>query len=202
LAIDWAKEHVPAILLAWYPGQRGGDAVAGALFGGTNPAGRLPVTFYKAAEKLPAFDDYNMKGRTYRYFEGEPLYPFGYGLSYTQFEYSGLKVDETRVGDSDRIRVSADIKNVGKRAGDEVAQLYVREVDPPARRAEKSLRGFLRVSLQPGQTRHVTFTLVPNEDFTHYDVEHQRYAVNKGNYELQLGASSRDIKLKSSVAVN
>jgi len=106
------------------------------------------------------------------------------------------------VGDSDRIQVSADIKNVGKRSGDEVAQLYVREVAPPVRRAEKSLRGFQRVSLQPGETRHVTFTLVPNEDFTHYDVEHKRYAVNKGNYELQLGASSRDIKLKSSVAVN
>lgn len=202
LAIDWAQEHIPAILLAWYPGQRGGDAVADALFGGTNPGGRLPVTFYKALEKLPAFDDYNMKGRTYRYFEGEPLYPFGYGLSYTKFEYSGLKVDKRLVGDSDRIQVSADIKNVGERAGDEVAQLYVRELDPPVRRAEKSLRGFQRVSLRPGETRHVTFTLVPKEDFTHYDVEHERYAVNQGNYELQLGASSRDIKLKSSVAVN
>jgi beta-glucosidase len=189
-------------LLAWYPGQRGGDAVADALFGGTNPGGRLPVTFYEATEKLPAFDDYNMKGRTYRYFEGEALYPFGYGLSYTQFEYSGLKVDKTQVHNGDRIQVSADIRNVGKRAGDEVAQLYVREVAPAIRRAEKSLRGFQRVSLQPGATRHVTFTLVPDEDFTHYDVEHEQYAVNKGNYELQLGASSSDIKLKSTVAVH
>jgi len=198
LAIDWAKEHIPGILLAWYPGQRGGDAVADALFGGTNPAGRLPVTFYKAAQMLPPFDDYNMKGRTYRYFAGEPLYPFGYGLSYTQFEYSGLKVDKT----SARIQVSVDVQNVGKRAGDEVVQLYVREVAPPVRRAERSLRGIERLSLQPGETRHATFTLVPDKDFTHYDVEHKRYTVNKGSYELQVGASSSDIRLKSTVAVN
>jgi len=188
--------------LAWYPGQRGGDAVADALFGAVNPAGRLPVTFYQAWEKLPPFDDYNMKGRTYRYFEGEPLYPFGHGLSYTQFEYSGLQVDRARVGNGDRIRVSVAVKNVGKRAGDEVVQLYVREVAPPVRRAQKSLRGIQRLSLQPGETRHATFTLVPNEDFTHYDVEHKGYAVNKGNYELQLGASSDDIKVKSTVAVH
>jgi beta-glucosidase len=201
LAVDWAKQHVPGILLAWYPGQRGGDAVADALFGNTNPAGRLPVTFYGADEKLPPFDDYNMKGRTYRYFEGTPLFPFGHGLSYTRFEYSALKVDRASVGGSDRIQVSVDIRNVGKRAGDEVVQLYVREVAPPVRRAEKSLRGFQRLSLQPGETRQATFTLLPNEDFTHYDVEHERYAVNKGSYEVQLGASSSDIRLKSTVAV-
>ena len=201
LAVDWAKEHIPGILLAWYPGQRGGDAVADALFGKTNPGGRLPVTFYKGDEKLPPFDDYNMKGRTYRYFEGTPLFPFGYGLSYTRFEYSGLKVDRTRVGESDRIQVSVDVRNAGKRAGDEVVQLYVREVAPPVRRAQKSLRGFQRLSLQPGETRHATFTLVPNKDFTHYDVEHKRYAVNKGSYEVQLGASSSDVKVKSTVAV-
>jgi len=202
LAVDWAKEHVPAIMVAWYPGQRGGDAVADALFGGTNPAGRLPVTFYKAAEKLPPFDDYHMRGRTYRYFEGEPLFPFGYGLSYTQFQYSGLKVDRARVGDGERVNVSVDVKNVGPRAGDEVVQLYVRELAPETRRAEKSLRGIERLSLQPGETRHATFSLIPNQDFTHYDVEHKRYAVNDGSYEVQIGASSSDIKLKSTVAVN
>jgi beta-glucosidase len=201
VAIDWAKEHVPAILLAWYPGQRGGDAVADALFGNTNPAGRLPVTFYKGSEKLPAFDDYNMKGRTYRYFEGEPLYPFGYGLSYSRFEYSNLKVTRSRVKKGDTVNVSLDIKNVGPRAGDEVVQLYVHEVAPPERRASKDLRGIQRLSLQPGESRHATFTLVPNKDFTHYDAQHKRYAVNAGSYELQLGASSADIRQRSTVTV-
>ncbi len=152
LAVDWAKEHVPAIVVAWYPGQRGGDAVADVLFGGTNPAGRLPVTFYKAAQQLPPFDDYNMRGRTYRYFEGRPLFPFGYGLSYTRFEYSNLKIDRARVGAGDRLRVSVDVRNVGPRPGDEVVQLYVREVAPRERRAQKSLRGIERLSLKPGET--------------------------------------------------
>jgi len=202
LAVDWAKEHLPAILVAWYPGQRGGDAVADVLFGGTNPAGRLPVTFYKASEKLPAFDDYNMRGRTYRYFDGEPLYPFGYGLSYTQFEYSGLQVDHARIAEHDTVRVSLDVKNVGARAGDEVVQLYVREVAPVERRALKALRGIERLTLEPGETRRASFTLVPDKDFTHYDVEHKRYAVTGGGYELQLGASSSDIRLKSTVVVS
>ena len=202
LAVDWAKEHLPAILVAWYPGQRGGDAVADVLFGGTNPAGRLPVTFYKASEKLPAFDDYNMRGRTYRYFDGEPLYPFGYGLSYTQFEYSGLQVDHARIAEHDTVRVSLDVKNVGSRAGDEVVQLYVREVAPVERRALKALRGIERLTLEPGETRRASFTLVPDKDFTHYDVEHKRYAVTGGGYELQLGASSSDIRLKSTVVVS
>jgi beta-glucosidase len=202
LAVDWAKEHVPAILVAWYPGQRGGDAVADVLFGGTNPAGRLPVTFYKASEKLPAFDDYNMHGRTYRYFEGEPLFPFGHGLSYTQFQYSGLQIDHSRVAEHDTVHVSLDVKNVGARAGDEVVQLYVREVAPRERRAIKALRGIDRLTLKPGETRRASFTLVPDKDFTHYVVEHKRYAENGGSYELQLGASSSDIRLKSTVVVH
>ena len=202
LAVDWAKEHLPAILVAWYPGQRGGDAVADVLFGGTNPAGRLPVTFYKASQKLPAFDDYNMRGRTYRYFEGEPLFPFGHGLSYTQFEYSGLQIDHSRVSERGTVHVSLDVKNVGARAGDEVVQLYVHEVAPRERRAVKALRGIERLTLKPGETRRASFTLVPVKDFTHYDIEHKRYAVNGGSYELQLGASSTDIRLKSTVVVN
>jgi beta-glucosidase len=170
--------------------------------GGTDPAGRLPVTFYKAAEKLPAFDDYNMRGRTYRYFDGEPLFPFGYGLSYTQFEYSGLQVDRSRIAQHDAVRVSLDVKDVGARAGDEVIQLYVREVAPGERRALKALRGIERLTLKLGETRRASFTLVPDKDFTHYDVEHKRYAVNGGSYELQLGASSSDIRLRSTVVVS
>src|SRR5262249_52734054 len=146
------------ILVAWYPGQRGGNAVADVLFGNADPAGRLPVTFYKASEKLPPFDDYNMHGRTYRYFEGEPLFPFGYGLSYTQFEYSDLQIDHSQVREGDTLHASLNVKNAGGRHGDEVVQLYVHEVSPPERRAIKSLCGIERVSLKPGETRRVSFT--------------------------------------------
>jgi beta-glucosidase len=139
LAIDWAQQDLPAILMAWYPGQRGGTAVADVLFGASNPAGRLPVTFYKATEKLPAFDDYNMKDRTYRYFDGEPLYAFGYGLSYTQFQYSDLKLDNVSVTADQKIQVSVNVKNVGKRAGDEVVQLYMKALDASHARAHKDL---------------------------------------------------------------
>ena len=192
LAVDWAKEHVPAVLVAWYPGQRGGSAVADVLFGAVNPAGRLPVTFYKESEKLPAFDDYAMRGRTYRYFEGEPLYPFGHGLSYTKFEYSDLKLDRARVAPGGSLLVSVNVRNTGARAGDEVVQLYVRELSPAQPRALKELRG---------ETRRVSFTLLPARDFTHYDVERKAYAVDAGRYEIQLGASSGDIRLRSTVAV-
>jgi beta-glucosidase len=201
LAVDWAKAHVPAILVAWYPGQRGGDAVADVLFGATNPAGRLPVTFYKATEKLPAFDDYSMRGRTYRYFEGEPLYPFGYGLSYTRFEYSGLATDRARVDESGAVNVSVTVKNVGKRAGDEAVQLYARALRPREPRALKDLRGIERISLEPGESRRVSFTLVPNRDLTYYDERRKAYAVDAGQYELQVGASSSDIRAKSTITV-
>ena len=201
LAVDWAKAHLPAILVAWYPGQRGGNAVADVLFGTANPAGRLPITFYKESEQLPAFDDYSMRGRTYRYFQGEPLFPFGHGLSYTRFEYSGLKVDRSSAAPDDTVRVSFAVKNVGARAGEEVAQLYVRSMSPREPRALKELRGMQRFGLKPGETRQVSFALLPSRDFSHYNVEQKRYAVDAGNYEIQLGASSADIRLRSTVSV-
>jgi len=201
LAVDWAKDHLPAILVAWYPGQRGGSALADVLFGDANPAGRLPVTFYKASEKLPPFDDYAMHGRTYRYFEGQPLYPFGHGLSYTQFEYSDLKLDHSKTNTSSTLQVSARIKNVGSRAGDEVVQLYVRPTDPKRSRALKELRGIERLTLKPGEERRVSFTLIPSRDLTYYDAQRKAYAVDAGSYEVQLSASSSDIRLRSSLAV-
>lgn len=160
VAINWAKDNVPAILQAWYPGQRGGDAVADVLFGDYNPAGRLPVTFYKSEKDLPSFTDYNMKGRTYRYFAGEPLYPFGYGLSYTTFSYSGLKVRATKDGGES---VAIKVKNTGKLAGDEVVQLYVSRADAPteATLPIRALRGFTRIHLQPGERKTVTLNLTP-----------------------------------------
>lgn len=202
LAVDWAQQHLAAILVAWYPGQRGGSAVADVLFGDANPAGRLPVTFYKATEKLPPFDDYNMQGRTYRYFGGEPLYPFGHGLSYTRFEYADLELDRSTVDARGTVKATARIKNVGARAGDEVVQLYVRPVDVKQWRAVKELRGIERLTLAPGEEKRVSFTLIPSRDLTYYNPESKAYQVAAGSYEVQLGASSSDIRLKSRLLVN
>jgi beta-glucosidase len=201
LAIDWAQQKLPAILMAWYPGQRGGTAVADVLFGASNPAGRLPVTFYKASEKLPAFDDYNMQGRTYRYFDGEPLYAFGYGLSYTQFQYSDLKLDNASVAADQSIHVSVSVKNIGKRAGDEVVQLYMKALDARHARAHKDLRGVVRIGLKPGETQRVSFTLLPSHDLAYYDDSAKAYAVDPGKYQVQLGSSSADIRVQAELVV-
>jgi beta-glucosidase len=201
IAVEWAKAHLPAIMVAWYPGQQGGNAIADVLFGETSPSGRLPVTFYKSVEQLPPFADYDMKGRTYRYFEGEPLYPFGHGLSYTRFEYSGLSLDRSAVDPRTAIQVSLKVKNVGKLAGDEVVQLYARHAEPKEQMALKQLRGFERIHLNPGEQREVAFRLTPAEDLTHYDVGNKAYAVTPGPYEIQIGASSADIRLTGRVQV-
>jgi beta-glucosidase len=201
LAIDWAQQHAAAILMAWYPGQRGGNAVADVLFGDANPAGRLPVTFYKADETLPAFDDYSMQGRTYRYFHGEPLYPFGHGLSYTSFDYAGLSLDRARVGVGDEVKVSLQVGNTGARAGDEVVQLYLRRIGAGKESALKDLRGFQRISLQPGESRKVEFAFTPERDLRFYDEQGKRYAVDPGTYEVQVGASSADIRARATFEV-
>jgi beta-glucosidase len=194
LAIDWAQQHVSAILMAWYPGQRGGTAVADALFGDTNPAGRLPVTFYKADETLPAFDDYNMDGRTYRYFKGTPLYPFGYGLSYTRFTYSNLQLTRDDVRSDETLNASVDVTNSGAREGDEVVQLYLRALDAPHARANRELRGFARIHLKPGEHQRVSFAITPTRDLHYYDELKHAYAVDAGRYEVEIGASSADIR--------
>jgi beta-glucosidase len=201
IAVEWAQQNLPAILVAWYPGQRGGNAVADVLFGDVSPAGRLPVTFYKSVSQLPPFADYDMKGRTYRYFGGEPLYPFGHGLSYTRFEYSGLRLDKTALGADDTLAVSVTVKNAGTRPADEVVQLYARAVAPTLSMPLHELRGFERVPLQPGEERRVSFTLKPSADFTHYDVARKAYRAEPGVYEIQVGASSRDIRLAGRVRV-
>jgi beta-glucosidase len=153
VAVNWAREHVPAIVEVWYPGQAGGTALADVLFGDYNPAGKLPVTFYKSEDQLPPFDDYNMKGRTYRYFEGEPLYPFGYGLSYTTFAYSNLRApDAARAGSP--VKVTVDVRNSGKRDGEEVVELYVKHPG-----VVRELQGFERVALRAGEKKTVAFTV-------------------------------------------
>ncbi len=201
LAVDWAQQRLPAILMAWYPGQRGGNAVADVLFGEANPSGRLPLTFYKANEQLPAFDDYSMQGRTYRYFTGQPLYPFGHGLSYTRFEYSQLKLDHASVAADGSLQASITVKNVGSRAGDEIVQLYVAPLNAKQPRANKDLRGVKRVALKPGESSSVSFTLEPSNDLRYYDVDAKRYAVDGGKYEVQIGASSADIRARKAFEV-
>jgi beta-glucosidase len=201
LAVDWAQAKLPAILMAWYPGQRGGNAVADVLFGDVSPSGRLPVTFYKADEQLPDFADYSMKNRTYRYFEGQPLYAFGHGLSYTKFAYSGLKLGHASVAADGSIEATVTVKNVGKRAGDEIVQLYLKPLDPKRPRALKDLRGIERVSLKPGESRQVTFTVQPARDLAIYDPAKKDYAVDPGKFEVQVGASSTDIRAKAPFTV-
>jgi beta-glucosidase len=201
LGVTWAQENLPAIVLAWYPGQQGGNAVADVLFGVTNPAGRLPVTFYESVSQLPPFADYSMEGRTYRYFRGEPLYPFGHGLSYTRFEYSDLRLSRTRLGSLDRLGVSLDVKNAGARDGDEVVQLYARDVQPGKGAALRQLRGFERIRLKAGEERRVAFTLVPERDLSRYDETRKAFAVEPGEYEIEIGASSGDLRLRGRVRV-
>ena len=163
LAINWADENVPAILEAWYPGEEGGTAIADVLFGDHNPSGRLPVTFYKSIAQLPPFEDYSMQGRTYRYFKGEPLYPFGHGLSYTRFKYSNLKMSAQKVKAGESVEVSVDVQNVGTRGGDEVVELYVTDVAATVPVPIRSLQGVSHIFLKPGETRRVSFTIAPRQ---------------------------------------
>lgn len=204
IAMPWAQENLPAILLGWYPGQRGGSAVADVLFGDCNPAGRLPVTFYTATEELGDFRDYNMregKGKTYRYYRGEPLYAFGHGLSFTAFEYSKLKISRKKADANDTIKVSVEVTNTGERDGEEVVQLYVRDVESSLTMPVKQLRGFERVAIPAGKKKTVSFTLKPIEDMRYYDAMQQQYAVEPGEFEIQVGASSADVRVAGSVVV-
>ena len=158
MAVNWADQNLPAILEAWYPGEEGGTAVAEALAGDFSPAGRLPVTFYKSVDQLPAFDDYSMAKRTYRYFDGEPLYPFGYGLGYTTFAYKNGRVDRAKISPKDSVTVSVDVRNSGAMAGDEVVQLYLTHPGVPGAPI-RALKGFQRVHLDRGESKTVSFSL-------------------------------------------
>ena len=161
VAINWADEHIPAILEAWYPGQAGGRAVAEALFGDTNPGGRLPVTFYRSVDQLPPFEDYAMAGRTYRYFDGEVLYPFGYGLSYTRFEYADMRLNFDRMEGPETLEVACRVRNIGQVAGDEVVQVYIRDEEASVPVPRHSLAAFRRVRLAPGEETQVLLRVAP-----------------------------------------
>jgi beta-glucosidase len=187
--LAWAKANAAAIVEAWYPGQAGGLAVGNVLAGKTNPSGRLPLTFYQSLADLPPFDDYSMKGRTYRYYAGTPVYPFGFGLSYTSFAYAPLKVQPIAGDAAQGVRVTTTITNSGKRAGDEVAQLYLNFPDAPTA-PRLALRGFQRLSLQPGEKRTVTFDLSPR-DLSSVAQDGTR-RVAPGGYRVTVGSGQPD----------
>ncbi|MEP7345333.1 MAG: glycoside hydrolase family 3 C-terminal domain-containing protein [Gemmatimonadaceae bacterium] len=158
LSINWADAHVPAIVEAWYAGQSAGTAVATVLFGDVSPGGRLPVTFYRSVDDLPAFDDYSMKNRTYRYFTGKPLYPFGHGLSYSRFVYTKLSVPK-KVSIGAPVQIAVEVRNAGQMTADEVVQVYVTDEEASGPVPRRALKGFLRVTLKAGEVRTVRFTL-------------------------------------------
>jgi beta-glucosidase len=200
MAIPWEAANLPAILQAWYPGEQGGRAVAEVLFGDVNPAGRLPVTFYRSTADLPAFEDYSMSNRTYRYFNGQPLFAFGHGLSYTKFDYSNPGLDEPFYSPNGMMKVSFTLKNSGAHAGDEVAQVYFRHVNSTLPQPKLALCGFVRVHLEPGQRVNVTVN-VPVERFRYWDTIKKQYAVEPGDYELLVGGASDDIRLRAAFKI-
>jgi beta-glucosidase len=184
LSVNWAATHADAILEAWYGGQSAGTAIADVLSGAYNPSGRLPVTFYTGLKDLPAFEDYAMAGRTYRYYAGKPLYPFGHGLSYTTFGYCNLKLTAPTLKAGDTLGVDVEVKNTGKLAGEEVAQLYLGFPATPGM-PKLALRGLERLSLQPGETKTVHFELSPRDLSS--VTEDGDVKVQPGAYTLSVG---------------
>ncbi|HEY1221045.1 MAG TPA: glycoside hydrolase family 3 C-terminal domain-containing protein [Bryobacteraceae bacterium] len=200
-AINWTEQNVPAILHITHNAQEEGSAIAEVLFGDYNPGGRLVQTFPRSLDQVPAKMDYNIRhGRTYMYFQGSPLYPFGYGLSYTTFRYSNLRTSATALRAGGEIAVSVDVTNTGKRTGDEVVQLYVKHLNSTVERPIKEVKGFRRVALMPGQTRTVTLPLKA-ETLAYWDMARQRWEVEADKVSLMLGSSSADVKLDKTIAV-
>ncbi len=184
LSINWANENVNAILESWYPGEEGGNAIADVIFGNYNPAGRLPVTFYKSVSDVPLFEDYNMKGRTYRYFSRVPLYEFGYGLSYTMFKYSNMNAPAS-VKTNENVKVSVEVENIGKIDGNEVVELYVKILDAKVPVPIHALKGFKRIHLKAGEKKTVEFELKP-EALSLINDENKR-VVEPGKFQLYIG---------------
>jgi len=201
LAVTWANDHLPAILDAWYPGEAGGAAIAQVLLDDYNPGGHLPYTVYASLDGVPPQNEYDVsKGFTYLYFRGVPLYAFGHGLSYTQFKYSNLKLSQERTNTTGEVNVSFDLENSGSRAGSEVAQMYVHQVKSNVVQPIKSLRGFQRVVLEPGETKHITLAL-PVSQLSYYDVATHKFVVAPGMFNVMIGSSSDDIRLRTALEI-
>jgi beta-glucosidase len=201
-AINWTQQNVPAILHITHNAQEEGSAIADVLFGDYNPGGRLVQTFPRSLDQVPAMMDYDIRhGRTYMYFQGDPLYPFGYGLSYTTFRYSNLRTSAATLPARGEIAVTVDVTNTGKRKGDEVVQLYVKHAKSSVGRPIKELKGFRRVTLMPGQTRSVSLPLKA-ETLAYWDMARQRWVVEADQVKLMFGSSSADVKLEKTVAIS
>lgn len=196
MAINWMDENIPAILNAWYPGEQGGNAVAEALFGDYNPGGRLPLTYYNSLDELPAFDDYSVKNRTYQYFEGKPLYEFGYGLSYTNFKYKKKSITQS----NNTVDITFNLSNVGKYDGDEVAQVYVRYPETGTYMPLKQLKGFSRVHLKKGKSADVTIS-VPKKELRYWDEKTRQFVTPAGEYVFQVGGSSENISIEETIKI-
>ncbi|MGA2259732.1 MAG: glycoside hydrolase family 3 C-terminal domain-containing protein, partial [Thermoguttaceae bacterium] len=200
-AINWTQENVPAIVHLAHSSQEEGSALADVLFGDYNPAGRLVQTWPKSIDQLPPMMDYDIRhGRTYMYFKGEPLYPFGYGLSYTTFDYSNLKTSADSLSKDGTLIVSVDVRNSGKVAGEEVVQLYVKHLDSAVPRPAEELRGFKRIAIRPGERKTVEL-LLPAKSLAYWDVDRHCLIVEPGKIELLVGRSSADICLKKTLTV-
>jgi beta-glucosidase len=195
MSINWEKDNIDAIMMTWYGGGEAGQGIYNVLFGDANPGAKLPVTFYKSENDIPDFENYYMEGRGYRYFRKEPLFPFGFGLSYTTFEYNDmtLPISDVDICDKDTIPVNFTITNTGKREGDEVVQLYTVMLDSKQPQPIKQLKGFKRVNLKPGEKKTETFLLNLNELY-YYDTTLQKTIIEPGRYEIQMAASSADVK--------
>jgi len=196
LAVSWADENIPAIIQAWYPGAEGGRAVASLIFGDFCPSGKLPVTFYRTTEELPNFRDYSMKNRTYRYMQNEALYPFGYGLSYSKFEYGEIKLSSNRINAGDNIECTVTVKNVGNREAEETVQLYLRDVEASVEVPRWQLRGIRKLNLRSDEEKEVSFVLTPKH-MSLIDNNGSRI-LEPGLFEVFIGGSQPD---KRSLAI-
>jgi beta-glucosidase len=193
VAMPWAVQHLPALVQAWYPGEQGGRAVADILFGLANPSGHLPVTFYQSTADLPAFDNYSMSNRTYRYFNGQPQFAFGHGLSYTRFDYGPARTQYPAYQTNETVRISFTLKNAGQRNGDAVVQVYFRHLNSAVPQPKLALCAFRRVSVAAGEKEQVALAVDVNR-FRFWDTANKQYVVEPGSYELLIGAAADDIR--------
>jgi beta-glucosidase len=209
LSISWAAEHIPAIIEAWFPGIQAGNAIADVIFGDCNPGGKLPATFPQTVGQVPIYYNHKNTGRppspvnkwTSKYIDAPytPLFPFGHGLSYTKFEYSGLEINPLEVKATDIIVIRFKVRNVGDRIGDEVAQLYIRDLDASVTRPVKELKGFKRITIKPSEEEEIKFTLT-FEDISFLNHEMRR-VTEPGDFMVMVGSSSEDIRLTGTFRV-
>jgi beta-glucosidase len=202
VTVNWESQNLPAIVEAFYAGEEGGNAMADVLFGDCNPGGRLPYTVYQSLDQIPTMTEYDItRGFTYMYMNGKPLYPFGHGLSYTTFAYSNLSISPNLIPGSGQVTVRVTVRNTGRRTGDEVVQLYVRDVEASVKRPSKELRGFERISLKSGESKTVSF-LLQAEKLAFWSSDKKAFVTEPGAFEIMVGSSSEDIRLKGQITVS